>query len=101
MRRPWAKHLKGTHMRTTIVRSAAGVILGLLVLALVVRAGQDRAPAAPQGKDKDGLAKDLEGWTHEFGEDKADLTHTGRNRYFILEPGWYLVLEKGDTRIVI
>jgi hypothetical protein len=45
--------------------------------------------------------KDLEGWTSDFGEDPKDLTHTGRNPYFILEPGHYLVLEKGDERLVI
>jgi len=32
-------------------------------------------------------------FTDSFDIDKADLTSTGRNRYFILEPGYQLVLE--------
>jgi hypothetical protein len=88
-------------MKTSIVRVTAVVTLGLLGLVLVVRAGEDKTASTPLAKVRKDVAKDLEGWTSEFGEDKSDLTHTGRNRYFILEPGYYLILEKGDTRITI
>jgi hypothetical protein len=33
------------------------------------------------------------GFTDSFDLDKADLSSTGRNRYFVLEPGFQLVLE--------
>jgi hypothetical protein len=33
------------------------------------------------------------GFTDSFDIDKADLSSTGRNRYFVLEPGFQLVLE--------
>ncbi len=36
------------------------------------------------------------GWRTEFGESKTDLVPTGRNPYFILEPGYQLVLEGQD-----
>jgi hypothetical protein len=88
-------------MKTAIIASIACAALGLLGLAFVAQGAHQKKDNTAQPKDAQALAKDLEGWTHEFGEDKADLTHTGRNRFFILEPGYYLILEKGDTRIVI
>jgi len=40
-------------------------------------------------------------WTTDFSSEKADLVSAGRNPYFILEPGYALTLEGGDTRLVI
>ena len=40
-------------------------------------------------------------WTSVFPTEPDELVPTGRNPYFILEPGYYQILEKGDTRIVI
>jgi hypothetical protein len=40
-------------------------------------------------------------WTTEFVLDSGDLITTGRNPYFILEPGYVLTLEDKDTRLVI
>lgn len=46
-----------------------------------------------------------DGFTRDFGEDDCDLGPTGRNPYFVLEPGYTLVLEgmegKAAVRIVI
>ena len=42
-----------------------------------------------------------EGWTEQFSAEPNDLTSTGRNPYFILEPGYQLVLEDGSERLVI
>lgn len=42
-------------------------------------------------------------FTDSFDIDKADLTSTGRNRYFVLEPGYQLVLEgkeKGKAMVL-
>jgi hypothetical protein len=40
-------------------------------------------------------------WTSEFGVEKDELVSTGRNPFFILEPGYQLVLEHGDTRLTV
>ncbi|MFO0808479.1 MAG: hypothetical protein U0746_07640 [Gemmataceae bacterium] len=40
------------------------------------------------------------GWTSTFHIEKGELATTGRNPYFILEPGYQLVFEDGDERIV-
>lgn len=41
-------------------------------------------------------------WVDTFGVQKADLRATGRNPYFILEPGYQLVLEgPGGERLVV
>jgi len=42
-----------------------------------------------------------DGWTREFHVEPGELASTGRNPYFILEPGYTLVLEGGTTRLVI
>jgi uncharacterized Fe-S cluster protein YjdI len=40
-------------------------------------------------------------WQEEFGIEKCTLQTTGRNEYFILEPGYQIVLEGGDERVEI
>jgi hypothetical protein len=40
-------------------------------------------------------------FTTDFSLDKADLSPTGRNPYFILEPGYVLVLEGGKEQVTI
>jgi hypothetical protein len=40
-------------------------------------------------------------WQEEFGISKCNLLTTGRNEYFVLEPGFQLHLEGGDTRLQI
>ena len=40
-------------------------------------------------------------WQEEFGISKCNLLTTGRNPYFVLEPGFQLVLEGDDTRLQI
>ena len=42
-----------------------------------------------------------DGWTSIFSCDKDELVTTGRNPYFILEPGYQLVFEGGMERLVI
>jgi hypothetical protein len=41
------------------------------------------------------------GWQEEFGLEKCTLKTTGRNQYFVLEPGYQLVLESDDTKLEI
>lgn len=40
-------------------------------------------------------------WTQEFGLEKRTLVTTGENRYFVLKPGFQLVLGKGDEKVLI
>lgn len=40
-------------------------------------------------------------WTSEFPEAKQELISTGRNPYFVLEPGWVLELGDKSTRLTI
>jgi hypothetical protein len=59
--------------------------------------GEEKKEKKTAGKQK---GKDAPtGWTTEFAVDKKDLGPTGRNPYFILEPGYQLVLEAGDERV--
>jgi len=48
---------------------------------------------APAGQDKDGP-----GFTDTFLVDEKDLATTGRNPYFILEPGYQLYFESPDKK---
>jgi hypothetical protein len=40
-------------------------------------------------------------WTREFAVEPGELASTGRNPYFILDPGYVLVLEDGTERLTI
>jgi hypothetical protein len=40
-------------------------------------------------------------WQQEFAISNCNLQTTGRNQYFVLEPGFQLVFEGGDTRLQI
>lgn len=40
-------------------------------------------------------------WMDRFGVQPGELSSTGRNPYFVLEPGYVLDLEGGDNRLVI
>jgi hypothetical protein len=41
------------------------------------------------------------GWIDRFDVDKKDFVSVGGNDFFRLEPGFYLILEKGKERLVI
>ncbi|MEJ7638178.1 MAG: PepSY-like domain-containing protein, partial [Singulisphaera sp.] len=53
--------------------------------------------------DEDGEIEDdgEDEWTADFASEKADLVSTGRNPYFVLEPGYQLVFEGGKDRLTI
>ncbi|MES2562078.1 MAG: hypothetical protein V4637_05050, partial [Pseudomonadota bacterium] len=40
-------------------------------------------------------------WQEEFNVSKCTLQNVGRNDYFVLEPGFQLLLEGGDTKLRI
>jgi hypothetical protein len=54
------------------------------------------APAA-YGQSQDKPSQ----WQQEFGIKNCNLQTTGRNPYFVLEPGHQLVLEGGDTKLQV
>jgi hypothetical protein len=69
---------------------ASLVAASAVVLSLAVRADGSKAPPPDEPV-----------FTEEFGEEEADLVTTGRNPYFILEPGYVLEYEgtEGKTKI--
>jgi hypothetical protein len=46
-------------------------------------------------------ADDPTEWTNDFAAEKDALASSGRNGFFVLEPGYQLVLEKDKERLVI
>jgi hypothetical protein len=60
---------------------------------------------APDGslkeEDKEAPGAGAGGYTSDFSADKDALASTGKNPFFILEPGYQLTLEGGKERIVI
>lgn len=57
---------------------------------------QDQAPLKDAKADKDDVP-----WTDTFLVEPDELGPTGRNPYFILEPGYFLVLRKGNEELTI
>jgi hypothetical protein len=75
-------------MRKTIMWLAGTSLVGLIFVGLTT---------GTEDKEREPLA----GWSHDFASEKADLIATGRNPYFILEPGYVLVLKNGDEQLTI
>jgi hypothetical protein len=65
-------------------------------LAIVLLTGAAGLAAAQDWKAPPG-----ETFTSTFAVDRSDFSSTGRNPYFVLEPGYALTLEGGKTRLVI
>jgi len=66
----------------------------ILLIALGAAAAASRGAAStPQNQDAWG--------TMSFGIEKSELASSGENPYFILQPGYALVLAAGDERLVI
>jgi hypothetical protein len=76
-------------MRRPVLSAGLIVLLGFAVLGTVGRA-----------EDKDN-ADPLSGWSADFAVEKPELAASGRNPYFILEPGYVLILEEGDEQVTI
>jgi hypothetical protein len=70
-----------------IARSVQCVAAAAVLLTCWAACAQDRGARSP--------------WQDEFGISKCNLLTTGRNQYFVLEPGFELVLEGGDTKVQI
>ena len=73
-------------------------ILYLLAAAVMLAPSS----ALPQGKTAENTVGQKASWQEEFAISKCVFSPTGRNPYFVLEPGYQLVLEdKADTKLVI
>jgi len=76
-------------MRSSRIRPV-GACLVLLALSIPGAAPATDAPGAPGAP-----------WATDFATDRSQLASVGRNPYFILEPGYSLVLEAGPSRMVV
>jgi hypothetical protein len=81
-------NLKGDDMINTI--HAVASIIMMVALCVTNDAGL-RTSSTENGSS----------WQEEFGISKRTLVPTGRNQYFILEPGFQLVFEGGDEKLII
>lgn len=72
-------------------------IIFLEILIILILSGCAIAQPATQASS----ATALPGWQDEFDLDSCNLVTTGRNQYFILEPGFQLVLQGGNEQLNI
>jgi len=70
------------------------LLVGMVVLLPLAGNTAEASSAGPSVNGQDG-------WLSSFSLDPADLTTTGRNPYWILEPGYQIVLEGKSTRVAI
>jgi hypothetical protein len=59
------------------------------------------APAGAQAQAPNQTASAGSGWQQDFGLAQRRLVPTGRNQYFILEPGYQQILESKDERLIV
>ncbi len=70
-----------------VTRTFKFVLTAAAVLAFSTAWAQDKGTSSP--------------WQEEFGISNCNLLTEGRNQYFVMEPGFQLVLEGGDTKLQI
>ena len=71
---------------TTKILSRLMILLGFLLFPASTRPMQQQ---------------EADSWTMDFHVDRQELSTIGQNPHFILEPGYYLVLEKGAEQVTI
>ena len=72
-------------------------IIVCAVVGMVAAVGVVETSIARNATEKDDVTA---GWTSDFSSEKGELTHTGKNPYFVLEPGYQLVFEGVTERVV-
>jgi hypothetical protein len=82
------ENIKGVSMRTFLLTCVVVTVMGTMMLSRNLRADN-------------GAQKDEDEWTSDFSTEKVHLTSTGRNPFFILEPGYQLILEDSNERLTI
>ena len=68
----------------------AAFLLSVFLAASAIAAQRSARPQATE-----------DAWASTFAVEPGELVATGRNPYFILEPGYQLVLEKGSVRLAV
>jgi hypothetical protein len=85
-------------MHGSLLHAVRRIIMKYLWLPFIIFIGllayQMNARANAQNRNESS-------WAAEFAVDKSKLSTTGRNPYFILEPGYQLVFEGGKERLAI
>src|SRR5690349_6549209 len=85
---PNVTEAEGDDMRVIVFTCGVVAVMGTLMLVHNLRADNS-------------VQKDEDEWTSDFTAEKDHLTSTGRNPFFILEPGYQLVLEGGNERLTV
>jgi hypothetical protein len=73
--------------------TSSTALLSLLIFAVLSMFATAPATQPHQGSDRS--------WTTEFNLQPDELASTGRNPYFILEPGYKLILQDGKEQLII
>ena len=71
--------------------------VGIKVLALVAIGSL----AALHGAEPKEKGDHLAGWSSDFSAEKADLVSSGKNPYWVLEPGYVLEYADGSEKLII
>ncbi len=72
------------------------ILLALcLALGAIPQAQSQQDPAKASADDKDTRT-----WTDRFPVEPGELVSSGRNRFFILEPGYQMVFKKGGEELI-
>jgi len=80
----------------TIMQFWKGIIL--VVLLLVVGCISMHSDKKTQNKVS---SQHSDNWVKEFGIEKRTLATTGENKYFVMQPGFQLVIESEDEKVTI
>ena len=89
---------KPQHRQRAITRRL--VSLPIIVCCFTLAAGASREGQTGVSRGSDG-GQTPDVWTRTFGVEPGELVSTGRNPYFVLEPGYQLVLEGGSVRLTV
>lgn len=74
------------------MKAIHAIMTVVMIVMIFTIVGADPENSSPQSKSS---------WQQEFGLSERTLVPTGRNQYFILEPGFQLVLERKNEKLTI
>jgi len=78
-----------------------GYLLALLVIVLGSIVFMSELAASDQKRANSARKADDQTWTSDFSMEKPDLSPTGRNPYFILEPGYTQTFDGDGEHLII
>lgn len=77
------------------------ITTGLLTFGLLLFAFISTGQSEPAKDNPAKAVKETQTWTDTFHVDPGELVSTGRNPYFILEPGYVLMYKIGNDELII